>query len=457
MKNFGYSNNLEYVNVDEYFSPEEKQLFLKIPHKIINKEKIDVIDFNVPENGKYPLLRNVTLINVKENLTDKELSQRDYSNLLYNTSNFDGEVGLFVQANHGSYVLDLIKELYQHDKDNARILFEEYLTEAVTCKDIIKISDMFVKQVQQMQDYLVKENIIVENLHLNYSELSKHFASLDEDTAYDELLNLQKKYGEPPDFPAYNDLDYTPMILEGDYCIFDSSGARLYIVKKSEDSQKIYMINRDRRDLNIDINEWLSDFVYEHNQVYILLKDTLQDSDLIAEIKDGKLIKASVEMKNMNLIQSFIVRELLESGKIIDNIPNLSFKELLENYTRQKEFYGIEERAIVPLLNNLILSDNKVTYTDFSLMPKDKIIQHENISDHTIETLLGKDKKGKKLSYIYTKSDFSKLKKLSSEFKTQIKEYLNELSERDNSDNAKILVDVLTQHLDITNSKTLKR
>lgn len=457
MKNFGYSNNLEYTNADDYFSPEEKQLFLKIPHKVISHEKINEIDFNVPENGKYPLLRNVKLIDVKENLTQAEASTRKYSSLLYNTNNFNGKAGLHIQSNHGSYIFDLMQELYKHDQPNATALLEQYFTESVYCTDIVSISDIFVKQVGQMQDYLLKENLVVENFHLNYEQLSKHFSSLDEDTAYEELLKLQDKYGESKEFPAYNDLDYTPMILDGDYCMYDSSGARFYIVKQIEDSQKIYMIERDRRKTNVEIHDWISDFVYEHNQVYFLLKLTLVESDLIAEIKDGKLIKSSIEMKIMNLLQSFIVKELVEEGKIVDNVPNLSFAQLLENYTRQKEYYHIEERAIIPLLNNLILSNNKVTYTDFSYMSEQTEIKHENISDHTIENIVGKDKQGKKLSYIYTKPDFSKLNKLPSDFKNQIKEYLEKLTQRDNSDNAKIFSHTIISYLDNSPGNKIKR
>lgn len=457
MRNFGYSNNLEYANADDFFSPDEKKLFLKIPHKVIPHQKINEIDFNVPENGKYPLLRNIKLIDVKEKLTQAEASTREYSGLLYNTNNYNGKVGLHIQSNHGSYIFDLMQELYKHDKTAASALLEEYFTQSVYCTDIVSISDIFVKQVSQMQNYLLKENLVVENFHLNYEQLSKHFSSLDEDTAYEELLKLQEKYGEPKDFPAYNDLDYTPMILDGDYCMYDSSGARFYIVKQMEDSQKIYMINRDRRKLNIEFNDWLTDFAYEHNQVYFLLKDTLLESDLIAEIKDGKLIKSSVEMKIMNLLQTFIVRELLDEGKIVDNIPDLSFTQLLENYTRQKEFYKIEERAILPLLNNLIISNNKVTYTDFSYMSEQTEIKHENISDHTIENIVGTDKKGKKLSYIYTKPDFSKLNKLPVDFKNQIKEYLQKLTERDNSDNAKILAHTINSYLDNSPNNKLKR
>ena len=169
-----------------------------------------------------------------------------------------------------------------------------------------------------------------------------------------EINRLENIYGEPKKFPAYNDLDYTPMILEGDYCIYDSSGARLFVVKDSGDTQKIYMISRDKRELNIEINEWIQDFVYDYKQPYILLKDTLHETDLIAEITNGKLTKSSVDMKIMNLLQSYIVSELIQKGKIIDNILDLSFKDLLENYTRQNQNYSLEERSILPLLKILV-------------------------------------------------------------------------------------------------------
>lgn len=456
MNKFGYANSVCYVNLDEYFSTKEKNLFLKIPHKIISHGKIDVIDFDVPQNGKYSLLRNVKMVKVKEELTQEELYTRGLSSLLYKTNNFKGEIGLFIQGDQGYIIPDLLEELYKHDKKSANIMLEEYFTNSIQCKDIINISDMFVRQVQQMKDYLKKENIIVYKSDLDYIELSNKFDKLDEDEAYSEILKLREHSKSCEDFPAYNDLDYTPMILDGDYCIYDSSGARLFIVKEDSESQKIYMISRDRRDITTHLNEWLHDFICENYQHHIALKNTLVESDFIAEIKNGKLIKSSIKMQTMNLLQSFIVNELIQEGKIIDSVLDLSFKELLENYTRQNEFYGIEERCILPLLDKLIIINNKVTYTNFSLMPNTKEIKHENILDSSVENFLDKDKNSQHLSYLYNKLDLTNLSNLSNDYKNQIKIYLNELLERDSSENAKILGEGILNSLNTSTIKKLK-
>ena len=71
--------------------------------------------------------------------------------------------------------------------------------------------------------------------------------------------------------------------------------------------------------------------------------------DLVGEIKNGKLVKASIELTIFDLIQSFIVEELYKEQKIKNVVPKLTFEELLDNYTLQKEFYNIKERALIDM------------------------------------------------------------------------------------------------------------
>lgn len=201
MRNLGYSNNLEYMSIDEYFSQEEKKLFLKIPHKIEKHGKINVIDFDVPENGKYPLLAHIHLIEVTEKLTKDESLSFEYGSLLYNTHNFIGEPGVFIQSNRGSYALNLLNELSIYDKEHAAPLLQEYFNISVKCDDIISISDIFIKQIQQMTHYLKKEDLIVENLHLDYKNLNLFFDNHDEDICLKEINRLENIYGEPDKFP----------------------------------------------------------------------------------------------------------------------------------------------------------------------------------------------------------------------------------------------------------------
>lgn len=319
MRNLGHAKNIQYMRVDEYFSPEEKKLFLKIPHKIIHHGKINEIDFDVPENGKYPLLRNVQLIEVIDLLTNEDLMTDNYSSLLYDTSNYRGKPGLFIKANHGSYILDLLKELYIHDQESAIPLLNDYFVESLRFENIINISSSFIKQVGQMQQYLEKENIKVDNYHLDLSTFTQLFSDKNKEDTHKIIDQLEFKYGEGFSFPAYNDLDYTPMILDGDYCIYDSSGARFFMVKEESGTQKIYLLYTDRIKLDFkNINDWVNEFIYEHKQSYIMLKEKVTPADLIAEIKDGKLIKSSVEMTIMHLLQDCIVNDLIENKKIVN-------------------------------------------------------------------------------------------------------------------------------------------
>ena len=105
---------LEYLTADDYFTNEEKKLFLAIPHQVINHGKVIEYSFDVPKNGKVPVLRSVPILEVLEPISNAERSQ--YIKLLHNTNHWfdDGQKGFFVKSQFGGQVFDLMKELYAH-------------------------------------------------------------------------------------------------------------------------------------------------------------------------------------------------------------------------------------------------------------------------------------------------------------------------------------------------------
>lgn len=444
-------DSLEYMTADDYFTPQEKQLFLAIPHKVESLDKIDYISFDVPENGKYPVLSRVHIAHVKEIINDEESSK--YRKMLHYTSfyNEDDATGYFINSNQGSHVLYLMQELYRHDKVNGEKLLSEYYELAVHTEDITSIEERFVRQEDGMQAYLQKKKLVVQDYGINTSV----YDDKDDEQMEQELKSLRTQYSKIKNFPAYNDLDYIPMMLGNDYAVYDSASAIMYLVVNDNNSKKIYMIDRDRGSNKLEMNDWLQDFMYDHRQIYIHLKNSATPANLIGEIKDGKLVKASCELLNMDRVQSYIYSELLDAGKIVEKNPDMSFQDLLQNYAKQKQFYHVEERSILPLLSTLKVVDDKLTYDDFSFVKSKTQIIHEEIGEHTLKDLKfykngpdnTPDASGMRQLWI-TDIELKHLVNLPQKYKEQINEYLDELLERDNTPCSQEVVAMIKAEMD---------
>lgn len=433
------SNYIKYTKPDELFSQQEKELFLKIPHKITNVHpKLDVIDFNVSKNGKYPLLGNVKMVRIKNSpLTQKEYSDFEVRKHIFDIQAEMNELGLFINSSHGGNISNFIKELYKYDKNSAKNLMEKYSNFALECKDIQSIEEKVVRQLNQLTEYLIKEKIEVKDLGLDFVEYSKKTEKEQEKISKE----IYKKYGNGLSFDAYNDLDYMPFIYNNDLYIYDSSGARLYFVKSEGDALKIYM--KDSVQENFKISDYFQDFMYDHKQKYLLMAKNINETDLIGEIKNGKLVKASIELTIFDLIQSFIVEELYKEDKIKNIVPKLTFEELLDNYTIQKEFYHIKERALIDILGKLVIVDDVLNYEDFSLMKTKKEIKNEDFNAHSINSLKER----------LNKNNGVKLNQLPQEYKEQINTYLQNLNDKYQNQTTNLVVQYIREEMNKKNNK----
>lgn len=436
MQNFRQS--IEFMHPDEMFDQETKKLFLKIPHMIkLIHPKIKVFDFDVPD--KYsPIFRN-KMVQILSPLDEKESRDADLRKHLFATQ-YSGDNGFFITSSHGSSIQNFIKELYKYDFESAKNLMNSYQQFSNDCTDIVNIKEKVVRQYYQLKKYLTDEKIEVADLGINFVEYSQK-----EESEQEALLNeLYKKYGEGYHFTAYNDLDYTPFMNNGDLYIYDSSGARLYVVKNENETQKIYLI-KNNSDVNIEISDWFNDFTYDHKQEYLLMAKQLTEANLIGEIKDNKLIKSSYELTVFDLIQSFIVETLYEENKIENAVPQLTFEELLENYTIQNEMYLIKERAFVDMFRDLKIIGGVLSYSDFNLMEKNEniIIKNKEITYRSID----------ELEEIFERKETLKINELSNEYKKQINDYLEKLKQTYNTDATAKFVEYIKNKLEYVEVK----
>lgn len=444
MSRFKYSKSLDFTKPDYYFTLEEKNLFLQIPHQIISStEKIDEIDFRVPENGQYSPLNRVSLINIKEILTDKEVDHKETRFLLYDTVYMEEESpGTYIKSNHGKQTFDLMKELLKYDEVNAKKLLEEYYELALQSDEITTSVNRIVKDTSVMIDYLHKANIVVDNYHVNFKDYS---LLEDEDEKEKFVDDLYKKYSNEYDFQAYNDLDYTPAIVNGEYQIYDSSSSSLFVVRDNDNIKKIYKVRSDFVDIACDTDDRISEFAFIHYQRNILLSEAITEKYLIGEIDHGVLTKATIDLTHFDLLQSLIVEELRKEEKIVYEVPNLTFKELLKNYTLQHGSYHIEERCLLKLFKDIVVEEGHITYMDFSAMDLNQEIKHETISESST-----RDFKDNNLSQL------SHLKNIPEEYQEQIVEYLEQLQEKYDNQYTTIFVNYIRKNLGSQKKNKLK-
>jgi hypothetical protein len=181
------------------------------------------------------------------------------------------------------------------------------------------------------------------------------------------------------ELPAFNDLDYTPFLINGNYMIRDVSSNIYFVYKPLQENDMNngtwYSINRDRvwdEIKKIYHNEWpeygdvLQDVFYESHQLENhALCFAQKPENLIARFKDGQIVDMGEDILTLDLFQSFIVETLQEKGEIAAN-----------------EVIGVPAQAI-----NLLDEDDEIIIHRYS---KDnysiEIIDDESDHHHLIET-----------------------------------------------------------------------
>lgn len=418
-----------YSKANDVFSQNVKKVFLKIPH-VVEKvhEKINLITFR-KEDVKDYYLSHIKMIEILEPLTEEEYKTIPSSikPIFFECNYYDYKsTGIFIGSNAGYSCEALIKELMEVDEKNGINLWVNYLNYFANASDIVNVEEKLIRQIKQLKKYLIDENIRVVNLGVDLESISK----LTDDEQNKIVTDLYDKYGSGYRFKAYNDLDYTPFVCGDDVYIYDSSGARLYIIRENKELDKlsVYQFNLDFMD--IELSDMVNDFAYDHKQCYILYEKLIGDKYLIGEIENNKITKAGYSLTNFELIHSFIVDELYDEGEIKNTPLDLSFNELLENYTLQKEIYKIKERAFLKIFKDLYVTSDVLTYKGFSLMEKTGKLSNEDFTYANLDNLKKDIEDNKLLNF----------KKISEKYKIQIDEYLDELLKTYEDDNVEKIV-----------------
>lgn len=419
--------SMMYTKPSSFFTPQEIQQFLKIDH---DKTVIgDIVVYDFKSDGfksKYsnPLL-HVKLVEVTKPV---DMFDDKYMQYLYE-SGYRKEPGLFIASPHAENIVKLINRLADFDKPAAQKMLERYQNEFTQSKEAAEYGSKVFKDTNLMMEYLDKANLKVKDLNIDIDALNK--LGDNEDTLEKELNKITKNFPKSIKIPGYNDLDYYPFLFENLYLIEDVSSDRMLVCKKEGNKTSWHQVARHS---DIEINDWISETLYDHHQLVKLQLGNLNEFNLIAEYEGDKLTKATIGIHYLNLLQGFIVGELVKKDKIKYDVPDLSFEDLVKNYAFQKEMWQIEERAITDLLQEIKIVDGKMTYDDFSEIAPDpikKCIKHEELGEHHFRDLEDSD------------VDFSGLKKLDQRHRDSINEYLGKLLEKDNSEFANKLVDLI--------------
>jgi hypothetical protein len=278
-------------------------------------------------------------------------------------------------------------------------------------------SNKIITETNLMMDYLRKNNIQVEDLNIDVTYLNQ-FAN-DRNKLESELNKINAKFPKPISIESYNDCDYSPFLFENTYVIEDVSASKMLICKKDMDKTYWYKVERGT---NMEMDDWISETMYTHHQLPKFALEALNEFSLIAEFHGNELVKSTIGIYYLNLLQGYIVEELVREDKIKPNLPDLSFEELVKHYAFQKEIYHIEERSIVELLTDMKVIEGKITYDGFGLVDPDlinKVVRYESISEHHFRDI----------------DSIPKLDYLEQHHKDSINKYLAELLDRDNTEN----------------------
>jgi hypothetical protein len=433
-------NSMLYMQPGDYFTKEEIQQFVNIAP---NKTEIgDIVVYDFKKENDYTPLDRLALVDVKKevNCHDKQ-----YVKYLLHADYYEG-TGLFISSRISEHIPLLIAKLAETDKPAAQKMLNRYHETFLTSQEAITIGPKVIKETNQMIEYLKKNKIQVKDLHIDVDSLHKLVD--DEDALDKEITRISKDFPKKKEIKGYCDLDYYPYMFEDLYIIEDTASDKMLLCKKDGNKTGWYVTERWADEYRV--NDWINEILYDQHQLPKAQIPRLDDFILVAEYEGDQMTKATVELEYLNLLQGFIVKELVGKKKIKAEIPELSFEQLVHNYAFQKESYHIEERAIVELLQEIEIIDGKMTYEDFSLAdPKkiQKVMQHEEIAEHHM-----RDFRPLKPNEICG-PDFSGLQKLEKKHVDSINEYLAKLQERDNTEMTAKLVSLIQAKLPMTKLK----
>lgn len=375
--------SLAYLSFKDFFNSlllEHYNDLTKIPNTYFRHEDINIHKFEI--KTKYG--RNLDLLIIK---AEKKLSKKEIKDFKDNLENFPinipyPEMSLYPleSSNTNPFVVEeisdienIINYIKDYNEGLALDIQKKYEDFCLNNSKEVNIYEKSFKEKQiTMMNYLHSNDIKKEILNI---DLTKNYTEKEYDDLYRQANKHEKKSSK---IRGFNDLDYYPFIFENNYIIEDISSDSLWICKlKDENNFTWYSIyNRN----NFEVEDNVHDLLYSTNQY---IKKNIEEKCTVfnkcLEYKNGIMISLTKGFDIVNLLQNFIVNELSKENLITVKIPELSFKELLKNYTLENEVYQIEERAFISLLKNLVYINGRLSYEDINYIGKSELeVNHED-------------------------------------------------------------------------------
>lgn len=385
MKFYEFYNNLDrkYINY-----------FLEMPHKTyeVKTKENGNLYFHEYKIKQFYKEKNLYIL---ENKTNKNLLDLSFKDFLF-TSEQD-ELAKHWRAYYTMNIVAPNEIKFEYDFLNEENI--DIVINLLSKHDINKgqefkkeVSNFLLKKIKDIKNNLLKDSFkLIQYLLLNNIEKKEYEITINCDSTSKDIekwfTNIEKKKKLSPKITSYNDLDYCPFIFKNHLIIEDVSSDKIFYCDFKNKNNFTWYVS-DERFFEDEENEYE---VYYESNVYIskLIELTKNETNKILVIQDGEIIEVTKKAFDLNLIQRFIVKCLEDDNKIKRDLYNLSFEQLLHNYTTEKEIWNIEERAFFELLENLMYQDGELTYKDFNYIdPKEYVIKHEDKKYFTNETIL---------------------------------------------------------------------
>ena len=404
------------VFFNERLSLQEKEELEKLNHATVKKKFCTIKNFKNPQPYRKDAVFSIVKFEKELDRSEIEEMMQDKSlehGLVYDLMSNSSEKDRFVHVGTKSYQ-KLSNTFKNISKENYRLgekLLERFhLYVANETKEADLANDNLKVTQNAIVKYLKENNIEKKVFAINFDK--------NNEKSIDAWFNELRKQ-EQPCLPAYNDLDYTPFLINGVYIVEDISSDYMYIYKElNETSGSWYAVSRSNFGEMDDVKH--TAFYESNTYLEKAIKEYCDQFSLVAKIENNKIIKATAEITNLELIQNFIYDELEESGLVKRDVKDLTLEDLIASYRVLNDLWGNQsaELKFLEMLNDDSIKEvnGKISFQNYVYITPENYLP---LKDKT------NDEKIKELNYRLGNNDYYKLKKIKSENKEIIKNYLD--------------------------------
>lgn len=408
---------IEYMTSNEFFNEyckgEIEQLYARYGNTK-NNQYFEYKEFIVEDRFFYIVdLKEEATYESLKNLSDDEPRCFKYNEeLRYNT-------GKIFSSDRYVDIDEIIFYIISLDSSIGQSMLEKYYNVAINSIEVMQYSDNILAMSQVIEDYLKTNQIYLQNFDIDYD-------ALDKNSITKWFQDIHQKKSEIDVIPSYNDSDYRTYLVKAhnhkDYYIIENFASdKLFIYDKYTNNSGAWFAMPKNNFKNIDDD--MHDALYDSNQYVIKnIEENLNFSTLIAEYKDGKVVKATNKITQLDSVQSYIYGQLYVENKV-SLTKNTNFSYMLANYRMDNDSYqhDLDEIYFVPFLHAIKDYPGTLYYYNYHYYKS-----HENVpsSDSLEERVLN--------NLGTQETNYSHLKllpeKIQNEILTYIKEHFDMLS-----------------------------